>query len=503
MSVIQLPSGSWRVQIRRKNLRVDQRFDTEKEAREAEEKYLNASNGKEGVPTLLAAWALYVESPAYLQKRERTQGTESSRIKRPLQKLGDKCVANITSLDVEGYISSRLKETPKPSSDAIRLEVAALSALMNFCRDRGYVATNPCLGVKRPAAAIVPRRMSADEEGALIALLRHSNFRFRAAARLCLLVRETGARPGEWRHTTWHDVDLENERVIFRRTKYRGQPRTVPLTKAAIRLITDHMMDAISQVESTDEKDPLKISLPEFIFAAIGDDGRAHPMHYTGALRDAKEKNLLPKSVRAHTGRHEFVSTLVESTDLDDARIMALVGHHSPASMEVYKHVRNVRFLPHLEGLEEMRRKQRAKSLAAALGIPPQTVKQILLNRREANAASGDNDMGDELLYTAELLDAVGEVADGLGETADERGAELMRRMFAVRSWARKKAAATPESENSLKSTIEAASMGDRMTGTSSDTTSTGEAKSDRQDAKEVTPHAPAIGRASKRRRRA
>ena len=391
---------------------------------------------------------------------------------------------------MEGYISSRLKETPKPSSDAIRLEVAALSALMNFCRDRGYIAVNPCLGVKRPAAAIVPRRMSADEEGALIALLRHSNFRFRAAARLCLLVRETGARPGEWRHTTWQDVDLENERVIFRRTKYRGQPRTVPLTKAAIRLITDHMMDAISQADSADEKNPLNITLPDFIFAAIGDDGQAHPMHYTGALRDAKEKNLLPKSVRAHTGRHEFVSTLVESTDLDDARIMALVGHHSPASMEVYKHVRNVRFLPQLEGLEEMRRKQRAKSLAAALGIPPQTVKQILLNRREADAADGAKDEGDELLYTAELLDAVGSVADGLGETPEDRGAELMRRMLAMRSWVKGKPARAPDSEDTIKSTIETTSIGDRMNCASGDPAHSPKGGIDPQRAEDTTPTA-------------
>lgn len=463
MSVIQLPSGSWRVQIRRKNLKVDQRFDTEKEAREAEEKYVKTSKGKEGVPTLLAAWALYAESPAYLQKRERTQGTESSRIKRSLQTLGDQCVADITSLHVEHYISSRLKEKPKPSSDAIRLEVAALSALMNFCRERAYIAVNPCLGVKRPAAAIVPRRMSADEEGALIALLRHSNFRFRAAARLCLLVRETGARPGEWRHTTWPDVDLENERVIFRRTKYRGQPRTVPLTKAAIRLISDQMMDAISRAESADEKSPLKIQLPEFIFAAIGDDGKANPMHYTGALRDAKEKDLLPKSTRAHTGRHEFVSTLVESTDLDDARIMALVGHHSPASMEVYKHVRNVRFLPQLEGLEEMRRKQRANSLAVALGIPPQTIKQLLINRREADAADGAKDEGDELLYSAELLEEVGSIADALGETPEERGRELMRLMSVVRSWAKKKPDVPEQPEDSLKAKVESASIGSRL----------------------------------------
>lgn len=463
MSVVQLPSGRWRLQIRRRRLKVDQLFATEEEALKAEQKYVKAGSSKERGPTLNDAWALYQDSPLYLQKRERTQQTEASRIKRFLKEFGTKSITDISALDVEGYITARLKQKTKPSADAIRLEVAALSALMNFCRDRGYIAANPCRGVRRPAGQIKPRRMSADEEGALIALLRHPNFRFRAAARLCLLVRETGARPGEWRHTTWPDVDLEKERVIFQRTKYRGQPRTVPLTKAAVRLISDQMMDALSQLESTDKENPLKLSLSPFIFAAIGKAGEARPMYYTGALRDAKEKQLLPKSVRAHTGRHEFVSTLLESTDLDDARVMALVGHHSPASMEVYKHVRNVRFLPQLEGLEEMRRKQRAKSLAAALGIPPQTIKQLLLNRREASEAIGGHDEGDELLYTAELLQEVEEVADGLGATPEERSTELMRRLLAVRSWAKTRRSRSPPAEGSLKSTVESASMGARL----------------------------------------
>lgn len=69
-------------------------------------------------------------------------------------------------------------------------------------------------------------------------------------------------------------------------------------------------------------------------------------------------------------GRHEFISSLVESSDLDDSRIMSLVGHHSPASMQIYTHARNIRFLPQFEALEDGRRKERAKELAKALGVP-------------------------------------------------------------------------------------------------------------------------------------
>ena len=104
-------------------------------------------------------------------------------------------------------------------------------------------------------------------------------------------------------------------------------------------------------------------------------------MHYTGALRDIKKKGLLNKRVRAHTGRHEFISTLVESTDLDDSRIMSLVGHHSPASMEVYKHVRNIRFRPQIEEIEPERKSERVKAVASFLGIPPRLVEMFLLQR--------------------------------------------------------------------------------------------------------------------------
>ena len=422
MSISELPTGRWRLQIRRRKLQFDRIYDTQAEAQEAERQLLKTVKTDSGIPTLEEAWAIYETHPDYLTKKKRTRDTEASRIKRPLKALGSECVADIQAEDVEDYISNRLSAKLKPSSDSLRLEIAALSALMNFCRARKWIAANPCTGVKKPAGAIKPRRMTAEEEGSLIALLKHENYRFRAAARLCLLVRETGARPGEWRDALYRDLNMEQARIVFRNTKYRGQPRTVPLTKTALTLLAEQLEDVTIKNFDT-------FGGTDLIFPAVGLDGKIRPMHYTGALRDAKKKESLVRSIRAHTGRHEYISTLVESTDMDDSRIMALVGHHSAASMEVYKHVRNIRFLPQLESIEPIRRRQRAKSLAENLGIPASVVESLLIHTRQEDEKKGLDDQGDELLYAEQILETLIRAISGLGASADERRKTLLARM--------------------------------------------------------------------------
>lgn len=414
MSISELPNGRWRLQIRRRKLQADEVFDTEFEARNAEAKYLATTRSKNKTPTLQEAWDLYADSLDFLEKRDRTRGTEAGRIRKVIARLDPIRVADLTSDHVEDYIKTRRKMKPEPSRDAIRLEVAALSALLNFCREKRWISKNPCIGVKRPSGKIVLRRMSADDEGPLIALLQHENYRFRFAARLCLLVRETGARPGEWRNATHGDYERSRDTMTFRNTKYRGQPRTVPLTASALVLLAEQMKDVTI--------DNLNVfGGTDLLFPAVGKDGVVRPMYYTGALRDAKKLQLLPKRIRAHNGRHEFISTLVESSDLDDARIMALVGHHSPASMEVYKHVRNIRFRPQMENVEPIRREQRMRAIADTMGLVPSMVVDQLKIEREEQTKTGLKDPGDELLYSESFLRVLKLVAESMGTTREER----------------------------------------------------------------------------------
>ena len=228
MTIIELPTGRFRLQIRRKNLRVDEVHATEAAAKKANKDYLKkkASQTKAG-PTLDAVWELYQASLGFKQKKPATQRSEQTHIKEALRRFGERPVATISPMDIEAMIIGELGK--KKAADTIRNAVAALSAVLRFCVNRQVIPRNPCIGVPRPKVEKKLRRMAPGDEGSLMAILNHPKLRYRSAARLCLLVRETGARPGEWAVTRWQDIDLGAQKVTFPNTKYKSMPRTIPL----------------------------------------------------------------------------------------------------------------------------------------------------------------------------------------------------------------------------------------------------------------------------------
>lgn len=416
MGIKQLPSGRHRLQIRRAALKVDEVFDTLKEAEAALKRYAAKSTGK-GVKTshgmtIDEAWSLYIDSRSFLEKKPNTRSSEETHAKPVLKKFGPRALKALTADDVDAFIVTRTRAHKAP--DTIRNEVAALSSILNFGRTRKLIATNVTIGIKRPSKEPTVHRMPPGHEGALMKVLKHPNYRYRAVARLALLVRETGARPGEWVNLKCDDIDLAKQRVVFQNTKYKRMPRTVPLTQVSVALLTSQMADI-----SIDQFD--KFGASELVFPTLSRQGEIVPIPYSGAIRDMKNEDLLPMGLRAHNGRHEFISTLVEASELDDSRIMSIVGHHSPASMQIYTHARNIRFLPQLEALEGGRRKERAQELAGALGLPPQVVDGFIVHTRKAEAAQSLSDGGNELLYEPGSVQKLADMADRLGANETER----------------------------------------------------------------------------------
>jgi integrase len=419
MTITRLPSGRYRLQIRRKNLGVDEVHDTAKQARAADRDY--RARGK--VVSLRAlrlsrAWERYRSSLAFKQKKATTQRSEETHIKAALRRFADWSVDAITPEEVEALILAELDQ--KKAADTIRNEIAALSSVLRFCVDRHIIARNACVGVPRPGIERKVRRMAPGDEGALIQLLNHPKLRYRSVARLCLLVRETGARPGEWVATRWNDLDLGAQKVTFPNTKYKGMPRTVPLTTAAVGLLSAQLEDITLRHFET-------FAHSEYIFPTVGQDGEPTPLRYSGAVRDAKAQNLLPSHFRAHSGRHEYISKLVEDSDLDDSRIMSLVGHHHPSSMQIYAHARNVRYRGQLEALEPKRREERARSFSQAAGLPTEIVDIYLQGRRNLELKDGLTDAGDELLFNADAISELERIRDKMGTSETERLQTLMK----------------------------------------------------------------------------
>ena len=394
-----------------KNLRVDETFDTEAEAKDAAKDYLPKKPRKVRTHaglTFKTAWGRYRVSLKFKTKKATTQRSEETHVKAALKRFGKWPVSSIEPQDVEAMILAALKEGKAP--DTIRNVVAALSAVLRFCVERQILSRNPCIGVPRPPVERKPRRMAAGDEGSLMAAMTHPKLRFRSAARLCLLVRETGARPGEWIATRWPDIDLNGRKVTFPNTKYKNLPRTIPLATAALSLLS-------AQLEDITIKHDGMFGDSELVFPTWDNDGNAVQLQYSGTLRDMKKAGLLPKHIRAHSGRHEYISELVEDSDLDDSRIMSLVGHYSPVSMQIYTHARNVRYRDQFEALEPKRRGERASSLAQAAGLPKEVIDVYLAHRRKVQ---DENQLED-------ALKDLGRAAKNFGSTESDRMQTLMR----------------------------------------------------------------------------
>lgn len=443
MGIKQLPSNRFRLQLRRASLRVDEVFDSYAQAQAAMTQYLGAkpsgsSPRKALGPSIDEAWALYRESRDFLEKKPNTHRSEETHAKPALKYFGSRAVKSLTPDDIDAFIVRETKAGKAP--DTIRNAVAALSAILNFCKKKQIVKTNVTIGVSRPSKEPTVKRMPEGHQGALMKVLAHPKYRYRAVARLALLVRETGARPGEWATACWDDIHLDRQLVIFKDTKYKRMPRTVPLTKAAMELLTAQLEDITINLFD-------QFSASEWVFPTVGVDGELRPIAYTGTMRDMKKADLIPKALRAHNGRHEFISSLVESSDLDDSRIMSLVGHHSPASMQIYTHARNVRFLPQLEALEASRRKERTQEISKALGVPAKVVEAYLVHRRDLESADDLSDGGNELLYNGDAVGTLSNVVARMGKDEEER----MRTLLEIRNKATKRSSART-SPASLKS---------------------------------------------------
>lgn len=252
MSVIPLPSGKYRVQIRRKSLQLDEVFSTEAEAKEVEARVLSKHTKADGL-TLARLWEMYVNSSQFDDKSEQTKATERSRIKPVLGKLGGYALGELEAniYIIYEYIDARRKVTSQRtgkrlSNSSVRLEIAALSAVVEFAKKRQMLRANFVTGISRPTASKRKRRVSPKEQGQLQIYARNSDLRFAQIARFLLLIRHLGCRPGELKALRVSSVNLDRRELTFFETK-NGKDRCVHVTSDAAQLLHLQLGDVLAE----------------------------------------------------------------------------------------------------------------------------------------------------------------------------------------------------------------------------------------------------------------
>lgn len=168
--------------------------------------------------------------------RKKGAAREANRIKAwRAHKLAKLTMAALRGADIAKYRDDRRADGV--SDATIRLELMLLSSVYETARkDWGYAVTNPVRTITLPSPSRKrERRLEHDEETRLLDALDNA-LPSMPARTLAAVAIETGMRQGELLRLEWDDIDLRRRVVCLSDTK-SGDPRDVPLSSAALKLL--------------------------------------------------------------------------------------------------------------------------------------------------------------------------------------------------------------------------------------------------------------------------
>ena len=229
----------WQVKIRRKGFPLQSRtFNTKSEA-EAWARMLEGEMDR-GVfvdrsesesTTLAEALARYKNE---ILPTKKSQVSVLSQIRLLSDRLGRYSLASITPTLIAKYRDERGKEVGPQS---VKHDLSLLSRLFNVAIKEWGIALpmgNPVRQIRMPKLPSGRERRVSSEELEKIATASGSK-EFGALVRFAV---ETGMRRGEIASMKWEHVDLKKRTLRIPDTK-TDTPRTVPLSREALRLLSD------------------------------------------------------------------------------------------------------------------------------------------------------------------------------------------------------------------------------------------------------------------------
>jgi integrase len=239
---------------------------------------------------------------------------EAQRLRQLRNEFGHRYVAQLRSQEIASYRDQRL--ACGLAGATVAKELATLAHVIDTGRREWgiHLPENPVRLVKRPR--IAPgrdRRLLAGEEDKLLAACHAS--RSSALPVLVRLAVETAMRLGELLALEWRHVDLDRRVAFLPHTK-NGQSRSVPLSPAAVALLTSWPR-----------------SLNGRVFPHWGRSDSVENVWRRAVARAGLE------DLRFHDLRHEGTSRLFER-GLNPMQVAAITGHRTLQMLKRYTHLR-------------------------------------------------------------------------------------------------------------------------------------------------------------------
>lgn len=357
MSVVMLPSGRFRAFARVRKLKDVQTFDREKDAQTWAEKTMarmrkgtwqEKDKHQPGTGmTITQAFAAYVESESWLSKAQTTRTSELPKHKPVIAGLGHIRLPDLTVEDVDEYIAARRKVKPvrnpdpesKLSGAQIRLEIAALSAVLNWAISKKKLTENVTHKADKPQNDRRSERLTDEDIGKFFGapeILEDPK-----AYAFFIVLFTTGCRPGELKNAEKKWMRDQPPQIVVPRTK-NEDPRVLVLPQ--------HTYDMCKRIAET-TPDSCK-----YVFATKKRDGSGYgPYNYRHPWdAGAKAAGIYGTGRVAYSARHELISKLFESTKMSDGAIAGISGHRSSAALWHYRHLRNEHQRPVMNALDRL-----------------------------------------------------------------------------------------------------------------------------------------------------
>jgi integrase len=242
---------------------------------------------------------------------KRGQKVEAYRIGAMLKsRLAGVSLLKLSPSVIAEYRDARLKDV---SACSVLKELAILQHCFSLAiKEWGLpIQSNPVGMITKPKQNKArDRRLKRGEVEALGAALKQA--RNPLALAVFLFALATGMRRGEILGLKWKDIDLESRTAFLQLTK-NGNSRTVPLSPAALEILTElpHREGNVFPISA----DALRYS-------------------FSKAVRMTGAKNL-----HLHDSRHEAISRFFEF-GLDIMEVSAISGHKDPRMLARYTHLR-------------------------------------------------------------------------------------------------------------------------------------------------------------------
>lgn len=323
MATVRKRGDRWRVEVYRNGKRKSKTCSTKTEAilwgAEEEKKLELMANGMQPETLFSDVIKRYLNEVTPTKRGEKHEFNRLTRFLR--HPITDKYISDVTCQDLELWIKERL-ETVK--GESVRRELSTIGHIFKVAVERwGYIQNSPMTGLQQPQAS-KPRtqRFAQEDIDEIVKISGYNESLKTAKARTgaaMLFAVETAMRAGEICNLTWNNVNLEKRTAFLPLTK-NGSSRTVPLTKAAVKIL-ERLRDEIEQGDTCFQ---VKSNILDATFRKLKKAVNREYLHFHDTRREALTR--LAKKVD--------VMTLAKISGHKDIRILQNV-YYAPNMEEV------------------------------------------------------------------------------------------------------------------------------------------------------------------------